>query len=146
MALFLEALLEHHGMASHALKAMKEDGSLEVSNVLLYSWRNQYPEFAAAWAEAVEIGADALEAEAKRRAYEGVQKPVTFQGEITATYTEFSDGLLQFLLKGAKPDKYNRQALQLSGPSGGPIQFQRVERVIVDPAAGLTDEDDKDGA
>lgn len=146
MALFLEALLEHCGMVSHATEAMQEAGTLEVRPALFYSWKNQYPEFAAAWAEAVDIGADKLEAVAKQRAVEGVQKPVTFQGEITATYTEYSDGLLQFLLKGAKPDKYNRQALQLSGPAGGPIQIQRVERVIVDPAASLADGDDKDEA
>lgn len=137
---FIEALLKHGGVVTKAV------ADVEVHLARLYSWRQEEPEFAAAWAEAVEIGADKLEAEAVRRAVEGVDKPVTFQGEITATYKEYSDSLLQFLLKGAKPDKYNRQALQISGPGGAPIQIQRVERIIIDPAAQLPDEDDKDGA
>ena len=49
---------------------------------------------------------DALEAEARRRAVEGVRKPIYCQGEICGTVREYSDTLLFFLLKGAMPEKY----------------------------------------
>src|SRR3954451_4881344 len=41
-----------------------------------YDWRRDDPEFAAAWDEAVELGTNALEDEAIRRAHEGVLRPV----------------------------------------------------------------------
>ena len=43
---------------------------------------------------------DALEAEARRRAVEGVRKPVFYQGVICGWVGEYSDTLLIFLLKG----------------------------------------------
>ena len=141
---FLEALIAVGGVVTRAVEKLKADDDMEVSMVSLSSWRAHDPDFAEAWAEAVAIGSEVLEAEAHRRAVEGVDKPVTFQGDITATYKEYSDPLLVFLLKGAKPDKYNRQALQISGPGGIPIQIQRVERVIIDPAQQLEDDETGD--
>jgi hypothetical protein len=38
-----------------------------------------------------------------------------------------SDGLLMFLLRGRMPEKYGRQALEVTGPQGGPIEI--VERL-----------------
>jgi hypothetical protein len=57
----------------------------------VYGWRKKDPDFAAAWDDALEIGADALEDEARRRAMAG------------------SDLLLIFLLKGAKPHIYRER-------------------------------------
>lgn len=53
-----------------------------------------------------ELGAEALEAEAFRRAVKGVKKDIFWQGGVCGTETVYSDMLLTFLLKGAKPDKY----------------------------------------
>ena len=88
-----------------------------------YEWRDADPEFAAAWAEAEQEAADKLEREAWRRGVEGVDKPVTFQGAITATYKEYSDRMLELLLKAHRPEKFKeRVANELSGPGGTPIK------------------------
>lgn len=64
------------------------------------------PAFAGAIMEAAEAAADMLEAEAVRRATEGVKKNVYFKGEIIDQEVTYSDSLLALLLKAAKPDKY----------------------------------------
>lgn len=68
--------------------------------------------FDAAWDEALEEAADRLETEARRRAVTGVDEPVfgslggkLGSGEI-GTIRKYSDTLLIFLLKGARPSKY----------------------------------------
>ena len=65
--------------------------------------------FADAIAEAAEAAADMLEAEAVRRAVQGVKKNVYFKGEIIDTEIIYSDSLLALLLKAAKPEKYSER-------------------------------------
>lgn len=92
-----------------------------------YEWRETEPEFAAAWKDAEEAAADKLEREAWRRAVEGTDKPVTFQGVITATYKEYSDRMLEILLKAHRPEKYvERIRAEHTGKDGGPIQHEQV--------------------
>lgn len=82
----------------------------------IHEWRKADPAFAAAWEEAAEEAADRLEREAWRRGVEGVDKPVTFQGAITATYKEYSDRMLELLLKAHRPEKFkDRVATEHSG-------------------------------
>ena len=71
-----------------------------------YDWRNDDEAFAAAWDEAVEEAADALEAEAWRRGHDGVDKPVFYQGEAVGTVREHSDKLLEILLKAHRPERF----------------------------------------
>lgn len=87
------------------------------------SWMKNDANYAAAFVVAEQIAADALEQEARRRAIEGVMRPVLYKGvqvEITDPQTgqpaplfehEYSDTLLIFMLKGAKPDKYGDKAV-----------------------------------
>src|SRR5688572_1536656 len=56
--------------------------------------------------DAKERACEALEDEARRRATEGVDKPIVRNGFVVGTYKEFSDTLLIFLMKGAMPQKY----------------------------------------
>ncbi len=83
-----------------------------------YEWMED-SEYAAAFANAHHEACDLLEAEARRRAVEGVQEPVVYQGECSykpdslgrrtnriLTIRKYSDVLLIFLMKGAMPDKY----------------------------------------
>lgn len=87
-----------------------------ISPATVRGWRRQDPDFDAAVAEALDDGVDALEAEVHRRAFEGYEKPIIFQGQITDTYREYSDGLAQFLLKAHRPDKYReRSEVQSTG-------------------------------
>ena len=99
---------------------------------LLYTARYREPEVAKRWGEALRIGYEALEAEAYRRAYEGTEEPVFYQGQEVARVRRPSDVLMMFLLKGAMPEKYkDRSATELSGPNGRPMEAISLE--ITDP-------------
>lgn len=79
-----------------------------------YDIRKVDAEFAAAWEVAIEQAADALELEARRRAYHGVEEPVfgrvaRDRDDKIGTVQKYSDTLLIFLLKGVKPDKYRER-------------------------------------
>lgn len=91
-----------------------------VNRMAVYRRRNQDPEFAKLFEEARRTGADGLEDEALRRAAEGYEEPVFYQGVQTDTVRKYSDNLMALLLKGAKPEKY-RERMEMSGPNGGPI-------------------------
>ncbi len=74
-----------------------------------YNWLESDPEYAARFKEADEEATDNLEREARRRAVEGVDEPVFYQGDIVGHIRKMSDTLLIFLLKGAKPEKYRER-------------------------------------
>lgn len=80
--------------------------SAGISRTAAYDWREDDEAFAAAWEQAEQEAADKLEREAWRRAVEGTDKPVVFQGVITDTYKEYSDRMLEILLKAHRPDKF----------------------------------------
>lgn len=71
---------------------------LRVSTSRIQRWTDGDIDFKVAMEEAREAGADFLEDEARRRAVEGVEKPVFHQGEIVGYVVEYSDGLLKALL------------------------------------------------
>ncbi len=69
------------------------------------------------WAEALREACDILEGEAWRRAVQGVERPIHYQGAQVDTIREYSDTLLIFLLKGARPEKYReRFEMRLDDP------------------------------
>lgn len=118
---FLKTLRESCNV-SEAARAAK------IGRRTAYDWRDADPQFAAEWDEAEEEAADRLEREAWRRAVDGTDKPVTFQGAITATYKEYSDRMLEILLKAHRPEKYvERIRAEHTGKDGGPIQTEQVE-------------------
>jgi len=73
-------------------------------------FRRNDEEFAEAWDEALEAAAHVLEAEAIRRATEGVLEPVFYKGEVAGYKTNYSDTLLMFVLRGLKPGVYRENA------------------------------------
>lgn len=98
---------------SDFLTALAETGNVsracEISGACrqsIYRLRDSDEEFAAGWDKAKTIGVELLEDEAVRRAYSGVDEPVFHQGLVCGTVKKYSDSLLIFLLKGAKPEKY----------------------------------------
>lgn len=97
---FLAALIESGGNITKAVKAAKIGRSTH------YDWLRDDPEYPALFNEAVRQAGDVLESEAIRRASDGVQEPVFYQGEKCGSVRRYSDTLLIFLLKGARPDKY----------------------------------------
>lgn len=101
-AAFLTAYVEC-GTITHAVRAAK------VSRQTHYVWLKKDPEYARDFAEAEQAAGEMLEREARRRAIEGVQEPIVYQGKVTATKLVYSDVLLMFLLKGAMPEKYRER-------------------------------------
>lgn len=95
----------------------------------MYRWRNEDPEFSKAWDEAAEIGIEAIEDEARRRAFKGTLKPIYQGGVKVGTVREYSDTLLIFLLKGAKGSKY-KERMQLSGDKENPIVAEIRSTVV----------------
>ena len=55
----------------------------DVDRVTVWRRRESDPEFAKACQDAIELAADTLESEARRRALEGEQEPVLYQGQPT---------------------------------------------------------------
>jgi len=74
-----------------------------------YDWLKADPGYKAAFEAVQDQEAQALEDEAVRRAYEGVERPVYQMGRQVGTIREYSDALLIFLLKGLRPAKYRER-------------------------------------
>lgn len=100
--MFLQFLAET-GRVAHSWKLA---GGEPKSITNLYARKRADKDFAAAWAVALEMAGDVFEAEAARRAVEGVTKDIYYKGEVVGHEQQYSDGLLGKLLDGAKPDKY----------------------------------------
>jgi hypothetical protein len=111
------------------LTALQDGGNVrlactaaQVGRTTVYERRAADAGFAAAWDVALEAAADLLEAEARRRAHDGWDEPVfgnlgagRGSGEV-GTVRKYSDTLLIFLLKGARPEKYReRSDVKVSG-------------------------------
>ena len=78
----------------------------QIDRKAVYEKRKSDPAFAAQWDTALEIACDSLEAEAWRRAVNGVNSAIYSQGKYVADEVKYSDALMQTLLKAHKPDKY----------------------------------------
>jgi hypothetical protein len=74
-----------------------------------YRWLKSDARYAAAFAEAEEEAVDALELEARRRAQIGWDEPVYHGGKPVGSIRRYSDSLLMFLLKAARPEKYRER-------------------------------------
>jgi hypothetical protein len=117
--LFLKELARRGNVSDAARKA-------GIGRVTVYDWRKAEPDFAAAWDEALETAIDTLESEAWRRAKEGTKKPIIGRvakdedGILTDAkgrplyLREYSDSLMQTLLKAHRPTKY-RERIQIDG-------------------------------
>ncbi len=98
-----------------------------------YVHRDNDPEFAAAWDEACDQGADYLEDEARRRAVDGTDKPVYHQGQMVGTIREYSDTLLIFLLKGRRPERFRDNfKVEVSGQIEIADQLREKRRAVDD--------------
>lgn len=92
-----------------------------IDRTTAYAYRRRSSTFAAAWEAALNEAADILEFEARRRAVTGVREERYLIGggkilhdnngnPLTEVTTRYSDTLLIFLLKGARPEKYADRA------------------------------------
>lgn len=111
--------------------------------------RGKDPSFDADWAEAVETAVDGLRLEAWRRGAEGVEEPVTYQGEYSYTLNpdtgkhemtvvrKYSDGLLTTLLKRYDPAFRERQGIDLTASVEGGL----TQDAAIKALGGLTAEE-----
>lgn len=134
-----------------------------------YARRKSDGDFAAAWDDALEESYDAMEQEARRRAVEGWDEPIVYQGQLTPvwerdeagkpvldangnpvqavvdgkpqwlTVRKHSDALLQFLLKGYRR-KFGTERQELTGADGSALPPQVVVVTGV-PHADINPED-----
>jgi hypothetical protein len=63
-----------------------------ISSTTAYKLRKADADFAEAWLLALEDSADVLEREARRRAIDGVEEPVVYQGQLTPVWQYGDDG------------------------------------------------------
>jgi len=108
------AALERTGSITASAKAAK------VNRSTAYMERRDDPEFARLWDEHLELAADLLEDEAKRRAFAG------------------SDVLLMFLLKGIRPQKWRE--------SRATIPPAELNRLIEEELQRIAKQKDADGS
>ena len=87
------AALEKAGVVAWAAKAAG------VGRRTVYDHLQADPEFAERWRNALDTAADNLEGELIRRAMEGEQVPVYYQGKVVGHTTRKSDTLLMFAIK-----------------------------------------------
>jgi hypothetical protein len=95
-----------------------------------YRWLLAYPGYAAAFGRAQPVAAQFLEDKAVEFSTDGWLEPVFYQGQACGAVRRHDVGLLQFLLRGANPEKYNRDKVEVTGKDGGPID-NRLEVVFV---------------
>lgn len=104
-----------------------------VSRQKHYEWLDD-PDYAARFDQTHEAAADALEAEARRRAVEGIDEPVFHNGEVCGYRRRYSDVLLIFLLKGLRPEKFReRHQLDVAATVTSPQVDEALRAVLADP-------------
>lgn len=107
-------------------KTARNDKSAEAAGVAVtkaYKWCKDDEAFGEALADARIAARQVLEDAAVHRGVSGNARPI-FQGkELVGFEQVYSDGLLQFVMKGADPEKYrDRSAVQHTGAGDGPIR------------------------
>lgn len=94
-----------------------------VSLIFVSQWRKDDKKVDEALTEAERVGTQGLVSAAIQRAVHGVEKDVYFKGIVVGQQTEYSDGLLQTLLK-AKVSEFAKDA------EGGPHITVQVANIM----------------
>ncbi len=102
--------------------------AVKIDRRLHYRWLDEDNVYAKAFQRAKLEAADVLEAEAVRRARDGVVEAVYHDGEVVGYQLRYSDGLMLGALRAKHPDWREKIAAELTGKDGEPIRVQ-------DPAA-----------
>ena len=135
----------------------------KIDRTVPYKTRQDDPDFAAAYDDALDEACDGLELEARRRAHDGIDEPVVYQGELCGSWVmpdgtvvskdtpgallvpltvkKYSDSLLMALLKAHRPEKFrdNVKLEHMGTGKDGAIRHDHTGQVShehsVDPAA-----------
>lgn len=126
---FLDALAVI-GTVTGAAKAAGVDQSLP------YKWRKQDAAFRECWDGLADQVGTVIESALVERVLHGVEKPLTYQGEIFGYVREYPDHVGVALLRGMKPEKYRE--------AGGAVNVNLNQNnfgVAVLPAVALSESD-----
>jgi cytosine/adenosine deaminase-related metal-dependent hydrolase len=122
---FLKAFIETHSIGD-AAKAAGIDRSTH------YDWLETVPGYRQAWEATKEEATQTLEDEASRRALKGVTEGVYYKGKPIGVKRTYSDAMMMFLLRAARPEKY-RTGVELTGPNGGPLEAGLTVTFVTPP-------------
>jgi hypothetical protein len=115
----------------------------EVDVRTLYRWKGEHEEFCQALKAGKEVSDERVERSLFARAtgyeHDEVDIRVVAQGIVQTPIRKYyppDTTAAIFWLKNRKPDHWREtKAVELTGAAGGPVQFTKIERVIVDPKA-----------
>jgi hypothetical protein len=114
------AAYAHTGNVTRAAKAAK------ISTTAHYKRLKADPTYRLAFEQADIVATGLLEDESTRRAVQGVRKGIYWQGRRVGYQLEYSDGLMMFLLRGRRPDKYRTDKVEHTGKNGGAVEHKFV--------------------
>jgi len=124
---------------SYARHGIISDGTVAagITYRTYHKWRKDDELFNEDCKTAEAMANDLMEREARRRAIDGFERPIIYQGEVTGEYTDFSDALLTTLMKGNKPEKY-KERTQHSGQIGRPLTLdEETKEDVVSSILGM---------
>lgn len=101
-----KVFLQHLATCGNVTESARVAG---VTREAAYRARDRTPSFREKWDIALEESVELLEAEARRRASEGYDEPVFYQGKQVGSIRRYSDTLMSLLLKAHKPDVYRER-------------------------------------
>jgi hypothetical protein len=100
---FLQKLRSSAGNVSNAAKAAG------ISRSSAYEHKSNDADFSTSWDNVIDDVVDTMEQELYRRSTKGVLEPIFYKGEMVAKVRKFSDRLLEFGLKGKRPEIYRER-------------------------------------
>lgn len=144
------ALTGNHGAACFAC---------DIERTTPYALLKTDEDFRAEREAALDAAADLLVLEARRRAKDGVDEPVIWQGQLSGTWLDaagqvvapetpgatmvpltvkkYSDPLLMFLIKKERPEYRDQAKVELTGAGGGPMEMKHSGQLDVDVFARI---------
>lgn len=97
--------------------------------------KEKNPEFAAAWADAYERGADVFREEVRERALKGTKQAIVYQGKVVGAVRYMSDNMLMFATKARAPEYKDNAKIEVNVGD----RLKELNEAILSP---LPDEDD----
>ncbi len=123
---FLDQLVNSGGNIKRAL-----DG-IPITRFHLRRFAKENQGFNTRFIDALELGLDALEDEATRRAYEGVTKDKFYKTKKIGMERTYSDSLMKFLLEGRRREVFGKESkIKLEG-GDSPIDVNALPEAVRD--------------
>lgn len=107
----------------------------QISTSTFYNHKDEDPEFREAWEKVNERLVHELEEEAYRRGVKGVKKPVYYQGRLVGYELEYSDRLLEMMLR-ARDERYGTKRVKAEHEHKHEINVNTVKDKLMEKALG----------